>query len=119
MIIKNYSQRAPASLRSGTKVPLIWEAITRSMAPISFPPMKTTGTGCEFPSSRISAVSKSLPLGSWSSSYTVGFTPIPQKSLFTAWHMQQLLKLNITTAFSEASFTTLSIGSDPMLLVGM
>lgn len=104
------SQRAPASLRRGTSVPLMWAAITRSMAPTSLPPMKTTGTaGAEPPpSSRESARSISLPRWSSSSSTTVGLTPMPQKSRFTARHMQQLLTLKITTALSDASRSTRS-----------
>jgi hypothetical protein len=36
----------------------------------------------------------------------VGYTPMPQKSRFTAWHMQQVLTLNTTTALSDASRST-------------
>ena len=57
-----------------------------------------------------------FPLGSWSSSYTVRFTPIPRKSLSTAWHMQQEPRLKITTAFSDASFATRSSGSTMTLV---
>ncbi|CAA7396312.1 unnamed protein product [Spirodela intermedia] len=49
-----------------------------------FPPTKTTGTAEGPPRSCRNALSMSAPRGSSSSSYTVGFTPIPQKSRFTA-----------------------------------
>lgn len=78
------SQRAPASLRRGTRVPLICEAMTLSMVPTSFPPINTTGTEEEPPRSLIRAFSISLPLGSSSSSCTVGFTPIPQNNRLMA-----------------------------------
>ncbi|XP_038992513.1 uncharacterized protein LOC120115993 [Hibiscus syriacus] len=40
----------------------------------------------------------------------ISFPPIPQKRRFAAWHIQQLLTLNITTALSDASCATLSMG---------
>ncbi|KAE8125200.1 hypothetical protein FH972_020033 [Carpinus fangiana] len=52
----------------------------------------------------------------------VGLTPIPQKSRFMAWHMQHVIMLNITTAFSDASLSMRSNESPmPMvvLLVGI
>ncbi|CAD5179190.1 unnamed protein product [Musa acuminata subsp. malaccensis] len=112
------SQRAPASLRRGTRVPLMWAAMTRSMAPTSFPPMNTTGTAAlpataAPPPPRIRARARSIspPRGSSSSSTTMGLTPMPQKSRFTAWHMQQVLTLKMTTALSPASRSTRSSAS--------
>ncbi|URD92213.1 hypothetical protein MUK42_01900 [Musa troglodytarum] len=93
----------------------MWAAMTRSMAPTSFPPMNTTGTAgppaAPPPRRRKRARSISRPRGSSSSSTTDGLTPMPQKSRFTAWHMQQVLTLKITTALSAASRSTRSSAS--------
>ncbi|URE13670.1 hypothetical protein MUK42_22350 [Musa troglodytarum] len=89
----------------------MWAAMTRSMAPTSFPPMNTTGTAPPPPRSRARARSISPPRGSSSSSTTMGLTPMPQKSRFTAWHMQQVLTLKMTTALSPASRSTRSSAS--------
>ncbi|KAG0485704.1 hypothetical protein HPP92_009783 [Vanilla planifolia] len=69
--------------------------------------MKTTGRAAE-PRRRAKACSISFPRGSSSNSYTVGLTPMPQNSRFTAWHMQQVLTLKMTTALSAANLSTLS-----------
>ncbi len=106
-----YNHNAPASFNCGTRVPLMWAAMTRSRPPNSFPPTNTAGTACDSagPTSRNSAFSRSLPPLCSSSSYTVGPTPRLQKRRFTTWHMQHPLWLNTTTAFSAASLSTFSI----------
>ncbi|CAN1137532.1 hypothetical protein LINPERPRIM_LOCUS22939 [Linum perenne] len=80
--------------------------------------MNTTGTTAdEVPMSLIRAISISLPeTGSSSSSYTVGLTPMPENRRLMTWHMQQLLMLNITTAFPEASCCMRATGSPPAAL---
>lgn len=113
--ILDQSQRAPASLSRGTRVPLIWEAITPSIPPTSLPPTNTRGRAELPPSSHTNALSSSLPLGYSSSSYTVEFTPMPNSSRFTAWQRQQELRLNITTAFALTILTIRSTGSPARL----
>lgn len=73
------------------------------------PPMNTAGTEGQNPNAW-RAFSISLPLGSWSSSWISGLTPSSKKSLLTAWDMQHVLLLNITTALCWANLETLSIG---------
>ncbi|URD92982.1 hypothetical protein MUK42_01891 [Musa troglodytarum] len=88
--------------------------MTRSMAPTSFPPMNTTGTAGPPHHRREGGRGRApfpRPRGSSSSSTTDGLTPMPQKSRFTAWHMQQVLTLKITTALSAASRSTRSSAS--------
>lgn len=104
-----YSQRAPAFLSMGISSPPRWRDMILLVPPTSFPPMNTTGTGGPLPSSLRSALSISLPLGSWSSSCTSALTPRSQKRRVTVWHMQHELKVKITTARSDASFITRSI----------
>ncbi|CAA7406023.1 unnamed protein product [Spirodela intermedia] len=57
---------APASRRRRRRSPPRWRAMTRSMEPTSFPPMKTAGTGGPRPTSLASARCISRPCGSWS-----------------------------------------------------
>jgi len=104
------SHKAPASFKRGTSVPLMWEAMTRSIPPKNFPPTNTAGTAWPPPTSLCRAFSMSLPWCSSSSSYTVGLTPRLQKRRLITWHMQHELMLKTTTAFSEASLSTLSSG---------
>jgi hypothetical protein len=42
---------------------------------------------------------------------------MPQKSRFTAWHMQQLLTLNTTTALSDASRSTRATALSAIVVV--
>jgi hypothetical protein len=44
---------------------------------------------------------------------------MPQKSRFTAWHMQQLLTLNTTTALSDASRSTRATALSAIGAAGM
>ncbi|KAM1226163.1 hypothetical protein ACFX2J_005538 [Malus domestica] len=69
--------------------------VVPSIKTTCLPLIKATGTAEEVPSSLINALSKSLPLGSSSSSYTVGLFPMPQKRGLMAWHLQQLLILKL------------------------
>ncbi len=106
-----YNHRAPACFSCGTSLPLMWAAMTWSRPPNNFPPTNTAGTGCELPSSRISAFARSAPQLSSSSSYTVGPTPKSQNKRFTTWHIQHPLWLNTTTAFAAASLWILSMST--------
>ncbi|KAE8800701.1 putative glutaredoxin-C2 [Hordeum vulgare] len=110
------SQIAPAWRRSGTSWPPTCSVMIWSVVPTSLPPMKTAGTGGVRPTMPASALSTSFPRGSLSSSCTVQLTPISVKSVFTAWHMQQLLAPKITTARCDASLLTLSAIAGSSLL---
>jgi hypothetical protein len=83
--------------------------MTLSVEPTSLPPMNTAGTAGLRPSSLASALSISFPLGSSSSSTTIGFTPRSRNRRIIVWHMQQELLLKITTGRCDASFVTRSI----------
>lgn len=85
--------RAPISMSLGTRWPLRWSATRLSNPPTRVPPMNTAG-----------AFSPAAVTSSSSSSITVGWTPIFDKSCFITWHMQQLEeRVKITTGFSEIS----------------
>ncbi|TVU23780.1 hypothetical protein EJB05_26162, partial [Eragrostis curvula] len=85
--------------------------MTLFVPPTRSPPMNTAGTaGTRPPSILASSLSISRPWGSLSSSCTAAFTPKLARRDVTEWHMLQLLVVNTTTARSDASFETRSIG---------
>ena len=107
----NQSQRAPAFFKMGTNSPEMWVAITLSSPPNSCPPMNTAGN-CGRPSFASSPAitldnsSTTAASSSSSTSNTVGFTPRPNSSRITTWHMQHPRLPNTITAFSDTIFVT-------------